>query len=289
MFEVMAHCYLFFLITVFLYYTIKWYEMPSIRHSIYVGLSLGLTTLTRPVDVVIVILFVLYGVASLKEVKMRVNYLWTMRKKTILIALAAFAIISIQIIYWKYATGHFFYWSYSDEGFFWSNPHIINGLFGFRKGWYIYTPIMIFATVGLFLTRKYAAKFTVSFVLLFVLYTYVIFSWWCWWYGAGLSCRPMIDMYSIMAIGLASFITFLIEIKYDILKYSIALIMTIFVLYGTMTNIQYNMNALHYDAMSFESWKRNFLSTEVGGGYYENLISPDYKNALKNKPEEPVK
>ncbi|ABG57370.1 hypothetical protein [Cytophaga hutchinsonii] len=285
MFEVMAHCYLFCLITMFVYYTIKWHETPTTRFSIYLGLLFGLITLIRPVDIVVIFLFVFYGIHSFNSIKPRITYLWSLRSKVILIGVVGFLVFCIQIAYWKYATGHFLYWSYTNEYFFWTKPHIIEGLIGFRKGWYIYSPIMLFATIGLFFVRKKIPQFSVPFILLFVLYTYIIFCWWCWWYGGGISCRPMVDLYGVMGIGLASFITYVIEQKYLVIKYTVSLFTVLFVLYGALINIQYLRKSLHYDSMTFEAWKIDFLKLDPQGGYYESLQAPDYDKALKTGSE----
>lgn len=285
MVEVMSHCYLFFLITMFIYYTIKWHEKPSVRFSVYLGLLFGLITLIRPIDIVVILLFVFYGVHSFNSMKERIQYLWSLKMNVILIGVIGFLVFAIQIAYWKYATGHFLYWSYTDEGFFWTKPHIIEGLTGFRKGWYIYSPIMIFATIGLFLLRKKTPQFSVSFVLLFALYTYIIFCWWCWWYGGGLSCRPMIDIYGIMAIGLASFIAYLNEQKGMLMKLAVSFTMLFFVVYGTTVNFQYIKGSLHYDSMTFRAWRIDFLRLNPQAGYYESLQPPDYDKAMKNGSE----
>jgi len=281
MVEVMPHCYLFCLITMFIYYTIKWHEKPSVRFSVYLGLLFGLITLIRPIDILVILLFVFYGVHSFKSIKDRIQYVWSLRVNVILIGIIGFLVFCIQIAYWKYATGHFLYWSYTNEGFFWAKPHIIEGLLGFRKGWYVYSPIMILATIGLFLVRKKMPQFSISFILLFTLYTYIIFCWWCWWYGGGLSCRPMIDIYGIMAIGLASFISYLNENKRRLIKYTFSLTVAFFVLYGTIVNFQYLNGSLHYDSMTFKAWRIAFLRIEPQAGYYESLQTPDYEKAMK--------
>jgi len=286
MVEVMSHCYLFCLITMFVYYTIKWNEKPSLHLSIYLGLLFGLITLIRPIDIVVILLFVFYGIHSFNSIKKRIQYLWSLKTNVILIGVIGFLVFSIQIAYWKYATGHYLYWSYTDEGFFWTKPHIIEGLMGFRKGWYVYSPIMLLATIGLFLVYKKIPQFSISFILLFALYTYIIFCWWCWWYGGGLSCRPMIDIYGIMAIGLASFLTYLNEQKRSAKKNVLSLTVVLFALYGAVTNIQYVRNSLHYDSMTFTSWRIDFLRFEPQAGYYESLQTPDYEKAVRTGSEE---
>jgi hypothetical protein len=51
--------------------------------------------------------------------------------------------------------------------FYFLDPEIISGLFSYRKGWLIYTPVMAFGLVGMFFTRKSATPLFLP-VLLFI-------------------------------------------------------------------------------------------------------------------------
>ena len=113
-----------------------------------------------------------------------------------------------QFLYWKEISGKWLLFSYgNDERFFWTQPEILKVLAGFRKGWLIYTPVMIFGMAGLFMLRKKVREWSIALPLTIILSVYIISSWWCWWYGGGFGMRPMIDFYGIMAFGLAAFIT----------------------------------------------------------------------------------
>ena len=61
-------------------------------------------------------------------------------------------IASIQLGYWKYTSGKFIINPYgasnAGEGLELLNPHLLEVLFSFRKGWFIYTPLMLFTLVG---------------------------------------------------------------------------------------------------------------------------------------------
>src|SRR5690606_4978484 len=74
---------------------------------------------------------------------------WMMNwRKILIITLLIILVFSLQMIYWKFVTGKLFVNSYVGEGFFFLKPKLIKGLFGFRKGWYLYTPLMFLATFG---------------------------------------------------------------------------------------------------------------------------------------------
>jgi hypothetical protein len=105
-------------------------------------------------------------------------------------------------MYWKYITGELFFNSYVGEQFYFNNSHVLKGLFGFRKGWLIYTPIMLFSILGIYFLRNQLKHFFASISITLFIYIFVIFSWWCWWYGGSFGQRAMIDIYPLLAIPL---------------------------------------------------------------------------------------
>jgi hypothetical protein len=87
------------------------------------------------------------------------------------------------MVYWKMYAGTFLYNTYNNpgEGLFLSWPHTMDFLFSFRKGWFIYTPVMILALIGLFLPSA-NRKGYFNAVLFFVLVNIYILSCWSnWW------------------------------------------------------------------------------------------------------------
>jgi len=198
----MSHVYSFALISAFLYYTMQWTDKSSVKNSIILGLLAGLIVLIRPVNILILIFPALYGITSFSGIVDRITGKW---KMILLAGLAAILVIVPQMIYWKAQTGHFLFNSYMDQGkFFFFKPQIINGLFSYRKGWLIYSPVMILSCIGFIWLKKQAASLFYPVLLFTAINVYIVYSWWCWWYGGSFGSRPMIDMYGIMAIPLAS-------------------------------------------------------------------------------------
>jgi hypothetical protein len=115
--------------------------------------------------------------------------------------------LCLSLYFGKQTPAHGSYYSYGDEGFFFTNPQIINGLFSYRKGWLIYTPLMIFALLGILtLARRKFQQFFIPVLIFTVANIYVVYSWWCWWYGGSFGSRPMIDSYPLMAVALAGMV-----------------------------------------------------------------------------------
>lgn len=278
----MSHVYSFSLITIFLYTTFKWVTRPSVLSSLMLGLLAGLIVLIRPVNGLVLVFPALIAINSFSEFYQRFFMRW---KFIVLAGLAAILIVTPQLIYWKMQTGHLFFNSYMDSGgFYLANPHLLDGLFSFRKGWFIYTPVMLFSMVGLFFLKQYVVGFTKAILVFFVLFTYVIFSWWCWWYGGSFGSRPMIDTYGLMAIPLAAFLAaFTNRVIWQKGVIGLLLLFTIFLNQKQMN--QYRTSLLHWDSMTREAYFSIFLKKNWPEGYDKMIQIPDYEKALKGENE----
>jgi hypothetical protein len=274
----MPHVYVFCLIAMFIYYTIKWYHVQSIKTTIILGFLFGLISLIRPSNVIIILFFLLYNVSNWAEFKERMLFLKKTHLQLISIALLTILIWVPQLIYWKIVTGHFIAYSYTDEGFFFLHPHIIDGLFSFQKGWLVYTPMMAFAIVGIFILKDNLKKLRLPIVLFLIINIYVIFSWWCWWYGGTYGQRSMIDCYALMAIPLATFVKFVSDKKwyYNTAFYCVA---TFFIWLNIFQTFQFENHSLHWDAMSKELYFKQFGKMEKIKDFDTYLSYPNYEEA----------
>lgn len=202
----MAHATLFFLHLMVLYQTIQLYDKQRWQNAIILGITLGLTILIRPVEIVILFIPLLWGIKGVNKVafKERLVFLKTHQAKIGLVVLFTFLMAIPQFLYWYKLTGHFLYYSYGSEGFDFSNPKIIKGLFSYGNGWLAYTPMMYFALIGLFfLRRKDIAP--IPFLLFLGTHIYITYSWWCWYYINGFGSRPMVETYGLLSIPFAAY------------------------------------------------------------------------------------
>jgi len=187
-----------------------------------------------------------------------------------------------QFIYWKFVTGSYLYYPYGEEGFFWLHPKIYYGLVGFRKGWLIYTPLMITTVLGIFLLKKRVPDLQKAIVFFIVLHIYIVFSWWCWWYGGSYGSRPMVDTYGILAIPAAIIIERITHLKKW--TYPIFIAGFLFFIWLNIFQIfQYVDRTLHYDSMTQELYFKQFGKLQKIDGFYEKLSPPDYEKAKKER------
>jgi len=272
-----SHVYSFALISAFIYFSIIWAQKPTIKYSILLGFLIGWISLIRPTNIIIfVFTIVLYfSNHSLKKIIFDIH-------NFSLIVFMAFIMWLPQLIYWKYVTGNFFYYSYGEsEKFFFLKPRILKGLLGFRKGFFIYTPIMFFAFCGLIpLFKKYKFQ-ALTIIITTLIYIYITLSWWCWWYGGSLGQRSFIDFYALWSIPLTAFFAYVIKIKNLIIKTILVLLIFFASFMNIMYTIQIRNGALHYDSMTWAAFKCSFLTTKPRCDFYSLLCQPDYEMAQK--------
>ncbi len=275
--EPMSHVYNFFLFSALLYLYFSFLEQRSWGKAILIGLISGLIVLIRPTNLLMLLLPFIHLFLSRPPVIVK-GYLPYMA----VVAVFAFIAVSPQLFYWHYATGNWIIYSYNDERFFFDSPEIINGLFSYRKGWLIYSPVVIFGLIGLvFLFWENRALFWGSVITLF-LSVWVVFSWWCWWYGGGFGARPLIDYLPIVAIGMATTLKWLGKTP-RIIRSPAYLVMICLVFFSIFYTKQYKSAIIHYDSMSKELFWAQFMIDHFVPGYADMLDEPDYDAAKKGQ------
>lgn len=202
----MTHNYLFTLYAGLIALTIAYYANPSMLKAAGIGLLVGLAALTRPTEILAAMIPLLWGIHSVATWKERLIF-WAQHRKHLLTAIVLCGLMgSIQLFYWKIASGDWVVYSYEDQGFSWLSPHIDRGVFSFRAGWLVYTPMMAFAVLGFWpLYRNYRRMFW-SVLVFFSLFLYVTFAWDIWWYGGSLGQRAMVQSYAVLAFPFAALV-----------------------------------------------------------------------------------
>lgn len=280
----MSHVYSFCLFSVFLFITIKWSTNPSWSNSIKLGFLTGLIILVRPSNIIVVLVPLLWGVTGVESFKAELQIFIKNRYRIISAAFVALIVFCLQIIYWKSVTGELFYYSYGDEGFFFLHPHIIDGLFSYRKGWLIYTPVMLFALFGFWYLRKQIPASFVPIIIFMVLNIYLVFSWWCWWYGGSFGARTMVESYAFLSLPLAAVIKKFSE-KHRIIRGIWTIIFCTLVWVNLFQMRQYRTSLLHWDSMSRKAYWGIFLKNHFPDKYQEMLESPDYEKEKRGRGE----
>lgn len=253
----MSHVYSIFLISALFYCALMWAENGQ-KKWIWLQFALiGLITFIRPLNAV-AILLVPAAFPNFQSFKLR--FVESIKVPSNLLApVFALAIVCLQLIIYKIQTGNFLIYSYEEEGFNFLSPHMLDILFSYKKGLFLYTPILLLALFG-YVTMSKTQTFR-AFVLsgFFLLLTYLLSSWWNWYYGGSFSSRAYIEYYLIFLLPLAHLLN---NLKSKIWLNSFKAVLVLLVLFCQFQTYQYRYMVIHWDAMTKEKYWDAFLNTD---------------------------
>ena len=282
-----THNYLFFVFAMLLYFLDNWRLCGKIMDFALACACVGFSALIRPTEILIgIVPLVVFWVIAKPEPALP----WFRKNVPVLAAgLAAFLLfLSPVFFYWKYATGHWIAYTYEQEGFYFDRPsQLWYGLFGFRKGWFIYTPVAALALAG-WRTMKRSREFgPLATAILFYLPVnlYIVLSWYGWWYGGCFGNRALVPVLALLAIPLAFFIR---QCQESGRKW-VSGLLVLLVFLNVFQTFQYQRRIMHMDAMTwkaywfiFGKWK---LSPEEQQHLNTLLDHPDYSQRGKKLDE----
>lgn len=256
----LSHVYLFFLYSAVLYLTNKWYINAKTIYAVLLGVCIGLCAITRPLDILVFLIPLCWRNTGTNKIE----YLKANRKKIVLIIIVTFLTTLPQLIYWKYITDHWVYYSYSKADYFeFDRFRLIHGLFSYRKGWFIYTPLALIAFISIFYIPRNSKLFFYQKLcwIFFIPMVYLVFSWHIWFYGWSFGCRALIQTLPLLAIPLA----FLIERIYSLRLYVKIISFTVAMFVITLNIFQtwqYNNFIIHGSLMNEVIYWKVFLKTK---------------------------
>jgi hypothetical protein len=198
---------LFMLMAVLVWNTLEWHRSQRRRNLLWIAAALALIALVKPSEVLAGLIPLLWGVHDRASLRAKHELLKAHRADLQPAVALGLLLVLPQMIYWTIKTGLPLYDSYRNPGVGLDlfAPHIGDVLFSYRKGWLVYTPLMLLALVGFVpLRRRHPQVFPAIAIWCGVAF-WIIASWTEWWYGASYSVRPMITLYVLLSIpfGLA--------------------------------------------------------------------------------------
>lgn len=201
---------IFMLNTLIIWHTINWHREYSKKYLFYITVFLSLLALVKPSEVASAFIPLLWNATSWSDIKKNFFRIVGDLKTLVVLLLVAGAILSPQLIYWYIKTGSLVYDSYKNPGVGLDifSPHISETLISYRKGWLLYTPLMILSLIGFYFIYKNYKRIFIACLAYFLISFWIISSWSEWWYGAGFSNRPLIATYPILALCLGAFISY---------------------------------------------------------------------------------
>ena len=254
----MSHVYSFFTVSAFLYFGRKSLTEQKTFQILAASAALGLTVLIRPVNG-LVLLGIPAVSGGLLSTVMGIETLFRQKGKMLFgAALLAIAIMAVQPMIYILQTGKPFVWSYQKEGFNFLHPEVINVLFSFRKGLFVYCPALLLAMGGIFIGVSKRKLGFAELLLFLALITWVISSWWMWYYGGSFGHRAFIEYYPFFAIGFA----FALRHGLGVIgpKSVLAIGVTLIAIQLLQT-YQYNKHIITFDNMNETKYWNLFLRT----------------------------
>lgn len=259
----MSHPYSFFLFSCILYLTHKIYGDYKTKYTILLGLVLGLITIVRPVNICIVIIPLLWGVHNVETLKKRIQFIQSHWFHLLSAIVMFFLVLLIQMSYWHFITGHWIQFSYQGESFNFLRPRLWKGLFSYRKGWFVYTPMALISFAGFIALYKRYKTLIPALAFFWIIIIYAIFSWRMWYYGGSFGCRPLVEAMAVCAIPLAALIESILAWRSQKRKVSISALVGLVVGLNLFQSYQYSQSIIHWDRMDKTYYWRVFGKTHI--------------------------
>jgi hypothetical protein len=254
----MSHIYSFAFISMFFYYSKRYYSSFQKKYILILAIILGIIVLIRPVNGLIILIWP-FAAANLDFLKR--GLFAAIRNKVMLIYgfFIFLGIISIQLIIYKVSTGNFFAYPYSQEGFNFLSPHMIDILFSYKKGLFLYTPIYFLSLTGFWFLWNSSRFEFYSLLGFFIVITYVFSSWWMWYYGGSFSSRVYVDYISLFMILLGISLN---RIKQKSIVRSYISLIVILIVICQIQTYQYRYSQIHWSDMTKEKYWDVFLRVD---------------------------
>ena len=283
----MSHVYSFFLFALFLFALRKYLLLQSRYYFILLSIALSLAILIRPTNILLGLLFFTWDAAGPANWLKRMKQF--LKPSCILCFLAILFVIFLpQLIYWKYLSGSWLHFSYSDEGLSnWRYPKIAEVLVSPLNGLLAWTPLVIIFLAGtcMMIYNKKANGWPIAVV--FIMVTLVCASWKMWYFGCSFGQRSFIEYYAVLAVPLGYFTTWLFNQR----RLLVSSIMMFVVLLFVYFNLRYTIASYRFERCYYGStwdWDYYWRSIERSG-----IISPvqqlkTFKNDFENLALSPV-
>jgi len=254
------HVFAFILYLFVIYYTILWHHKPKLIYAILLGMSLGLLVITRISEAIAIIIPVLWGVYNKETLIRKWNLIRKQWQQVLLIIFCGLLVLLPQLIYWQYVTGKPLFFAYSDpsSSLELTRPRFAWVLFSYRKGWLLYSPLMILSLTGFILVYRNCRKYFYPTFIFFLVNLYLLASFTSL---VSYGYRAFIQSYAVLIIPFGFTIKWLYN-KNKTIKIIALMLFIIIAFVNIFQSWQIRTGVLHGRRMTKEYYWRIFLKNE---------------------------
>ena len=253
-----SHAFSFFLSAALMLLTEDWWEEPTWRGSVLIGMVGALVVLTRHPNAVFLLIVPAYGAAARASWTQAVAIAW--KRKAMIAAMLGVAVTAVlpQLLIYRQATGHWFVSAYGQVGHFdFRSPHLLGVLFGVQKGLFFWSPVLLLAVAGVTVASGVAQRFRVAALVIFAVDTWLIASWSDWQFGGSFGHRGFTDGLALAAVFLAAFFQW--TTTRPKLARVVCAIATLLVLISVRQMLQYWLGELPIANTTWDQYRHLFL------------------------------
>ncbi len=200
-----SHAFSFFLVAAFLLVVERWWESATVGRSAAVAVVAALIILVRHTNAVFLAFLPLYGVGRWSDLKTNVNRLYQQRGAIVGMAAVGMLCLSPQLLLYKWTTGHWVVNSYPEGSFTFGTAHILDTWFSVERGLFFWSPVLIFAIVGMVVAEGWPRGLAVPSAAVLAMVTFVMANWFMWDLGSGYGHRGFTDALAVFAVFIAAF------------------------------------------------------------------------------------
>lgn len=201
-----SHIHSLFLSSLLLWFMDKWTKTKHLNFLGWTSCILAIIVITRPTNAIMLSFFPLLLTLNNRKINEVLLINKTSFLKLVPFIFGSLLILSVPFLLWKWQSDLWIVYSYGKEGFDFKHPHLVDFLFSFQKGWFLWNPLSFIAFLGGLIYFYLLSKKTVfQYFLPIAFIVYILSSWWCWTYGSGFGQRTMIEYLPFITIGFALF------------------------------------------------------------------------------------
>ncbi len=264
-----SHAYSFFLLAAFLWLTEWWYEdrpepaRRAVLPSMLLGLVAGLIVLTRHTNAIFLLVFPALRRHGLDQPARGRRANWprdggSWRSWSV----AGSIVLAPQLAIYYEATGRLFVSSYGSLSFHFLSPQLWGVLFSVQKGLFFWSPLLARApSPASSLATAQKLPFLAGTVVVMIVDTYLIASWWDWQFGASYGHRGFIDVLPLLAFGLAAFFEW--SAAGVTRRAAVTVLTTALVALSVFQMLQYWNGVLPMSDLTWEQYRAIFLRLPV--------------------------